>query len=166
MQNLIRDGALATDHWTVLKESTGPEVLRVVRGKNFIVPLKFWQQFRAEITDYGGEISIWLDSDENVNDIGEELHQFPIIALNFPVFSDGRSYTNARELRQQLKYQGEIRAIGDVLRDQLFYMARCGFNAFALRFDQDPEACLEAFRDFQTSYQSTVAEPRPLFRRR
>ena len=166
MQNLIKDGAIATDHWTVLKQATGPEVLQVVRGKNFIVPLKFWQLFHTEIAEYGGAVSIWLDSDEDVNEIGADLHQFPVIALNFPVFSDGRSYTNARELREQLNYQGEVRAIGDVLRDQLYYMSRCGFNAFALRFDQDPEACLEAFRDFQASYQSTVAEPAPLFRRR
>ncbi len=60
----------------------------------------------------------------------------------------------------------EVRAVGDVLRDQLFYMLRCGFDAFDLRFDQDTELCLEAFNDFHTSYQATVAEPDPLFRRR
>ncbi|MCG8415853.1 MAG: DUF934 domain-containing protein, partial [Pseudomonadales bacterium] len=145
MQKLIKDGELVQDRWTILKEATGPEVLRAVPGKNFIVPLSFWKLFQNEMDDYGGDFAIWLDSHEHVNDIGDGLHNFPLIALNFPVFSDGRSYTNARELRERLKYKGEIRAIGDVLRDQLFYMLKCGFNAFSLRHDQDPEECVSAF---------------------
>ena len=122
--------------------------------------------YQDKLEDYFGDIAIWLDSDENVNDIGSDLRQFTLIALNFPVFSDGRSYTNARELRQHLNYEGEIRAIGDVLRDQMFYMARCGFDSFEIRHDQDPDACLSAFNDFQTGYQSSIDEPNPLFRRR
>lgn len=163
---LIKDGEIVEDRWTVLKEATGPEVLRAVPGKNFIVPLNFWKNYSSELDDYMGDIALWLNSDENVNDIGDGLHTISLIALNFPVFSDGRSYTNARELREKLNYQGEVRAIGDVLRDQMFYMASCGFNAFSLRHDQDPELCLKAFEDFQTSYQTTVANPEPLFRRR
>lgn len=166
MQKLIKDGEIVEDRWTVLKEATGPEVLRAVPGKNFIVPLNFWKNYSSELDDYMGDIALWLNSDENVNDIGDGLHTISLIALNFPVFSDGRSYTNARELRGKLNYQGEVRAIGDVLRDQMFYMASCGFNAFSLRHDQDPELCLKAFEDFQTSYQATVANPEPLFRRR
>ena len=166
MPKLIKNGELIQDNWTVLREATGPEVLKAVPGKNFIVPLKFWQTYQEELEEYLGEISIWLDSDENVNDIESDLKQFSLIALNFPVFSDGRSYTNARELRERMAFKGEIRAIGDVLRDQLFYMARCGFDSFEIRHDQDPDACLAAFNDFQTGYQSSIDEPNPLFRRR
>jgi len=166
MRKLIKDGSVIDDRWTLLKEATGPEVLQAIPGKNLIVPLQFWKDNNEELSDHAGDVAIWLDSDENVNQVGERLHEMPLIALNFPVFSDGRSYTNARELRQQLHYEAEVRAIGDVLRDQLFYMLRCGFDAFDLRFDQDTELCLEAFSDFHTSYQATVAEPDPLFRRR
>ena len=166
MPKLIKNGELIQDNWTVLREATGPDVLTAVPGKNFIVPLEFWKMYQDKLEDYFGDIAIWLDSDENVNDIGSDLRQFTLIALNFPVFSDGRSYTNARELRQHLNYEGEIRAIGDVLRDQMFYMARCGFNSFEIRHDQDPDACLSAFNDFQTGYQSSIDEPNPLFRRR
>lgn len=166
MPKLIKDGALASDRWTVLKEANGPEVLQVLPGKNLIVPLKFWKMFQAELDEYPGEIGVWLNSDENVADIGEKLQELPVIALNFPVFSDGRSYSNARALRENFKYEGEIRAIGDVLRDQLYYMSRCGFNAFDLRFDQDENLCLQAFNDFKTGYQASIAEPLPLFRRR
>ena len=166
MPILIKEGVVAPDEWTLLKEATGPEVLQVVPGKNFIVPLAFWRDYQPEMQDYNGRFAIWLDSHENVNDIGPGLHDIPLVALNFPVFSDGRAYTNARELREKLNYQGEVRAIGDVLRDQLFYMARCGFNAFQLRHDQDVEACLAAFKDFHTGYQASISDPLPLFRRR
>lgn len=165
MPKLIRNRAMENDLWTVLREATGPEVLQAVLNKNFVVPMKFWKTYKLEIEEYSGEIAIWLDSDELVSDIGPELHNFPLIALNFPVFSDGRSYTNARELRGHLNYQGEIRAIGDVLRDQLFYMSRCGFSTFAIRHDQDADACIQALSDFSTSYQACTVEPEPLFRR-
>lgn len=166
MPKLIRNGAIEDDRWTLLKEATDPGVLTAVPGKNFIVPLKFWQTYREELNEYPGDKAIWLNSDENVNDIGPELHDFGVIGLNFPVFSDGRPYTNARELREHFGYKGEIRALGDVLRDQIFYMFRCGFDAFAIRYDQDPEACLQAFRDFHTGYQRSIDQPLPLFRRR
>jgi uncharacterized protein (DUF934 family) len=166
MQKLIKNGEISQDYWTALQEATGPDVLKAVPSKNFIVPLKFWKLYQEELADYDGEVSIWLDSNENVNDIGSDLQRFPLIALNFPVFADGRSYTNARELRERLNYSGEVRAIGDVLRDQLYYMSRCGFDAFDLRHDQDPENCLSAFKDFSTNYQGSISEPSPLFRRR
>jgi uncharacterized protein (DUF934 family) len=94
------------------------------------------------------------------------MHNLEVIALSFPIFSDGRSYTSARELRSNLGYKGEIRAIGDVLRDQLFYMSRCGFDAFLMREDQNLEGALAAFNDFSEGYQASVDKPIPLFRRR
>ncbi len=167
MPAIIKDGAiLPRDRWTILREATGPDVLRAVPGRSFIVPLAFWRDFRAELEEYSGATGIWLDSHQTPEPIAEDLARFPVIALNFPVFADGRSYSNARELREHYRYAGEIRAIGDVLRDQLHYMSRCGFDAFALRRDQDPAACLRAFADFSTGYQSSVSEPLPLFRRR
>ncbi len=166
MPKLIKREAVIGNPWTVMKESTGPEILQAVPGKNFIVPLQFWKLYRQELNDYDGAIAVWLDSNERASEIAEQLDALPLIALNFPVFSDGRSYTNARELRQRYAYKGEIRAIGDVLRDQLYYMAQCGFDSFDLRYDQDAELCLAAFEDFETGYQSTILEPNPLFRRR
>jgi len=166
MPKLINKDAVMDNPWTVMKASTGPEILQAVPGKNFIVPLQFWKLYQQEMNDYDGAVSVWINSEENPGQIANELHSLPLIALNFPVFSDGRSYTNARELRQKYAYEGEIRAIGDVLRDQLYYMAQCGFDSFEIRHDQDAELCLGAFNDFKTGYQSTIAEPTPLFRRR
>jgi uncharacterized protein (DUF934 family) len=90
----------------------------------------------------------------------------PLLALNFPTFMDGRSYSKACVLRQQMKYEGEIRAIGDVLRDQLFYLKRCGFSSFDLKDSVKLEDAQKALKDFTTNYQATVEEPVPLYRRR
>lgn len=166
MPTLIKNAEVTQDEWTLVKTATGPEILAAVPGKNFIVPLQFWHDNQTEISEYSGRFALWLDSNENVNAINEDLTIFPLIALNFPAFADGRSYTNARELRERFDYKGEIRAIGDVLRDQIYLMSRCGFDSFELRHDQDPDACIAALNDFQTAYQGTVLEPQPLFRRR
>ena len=106
--------------------------MHVTQDRNLIVPIKFWNMYKPEIENYLGNVTIWLDSDEFLDDIKEELNTFSLIALNFPVFSDGRPYSTARELRQNRKFTGEIRAVGDVLRDQIFYMHQCGFNCFYL----------------------------------
>ena len=88
------------------------------------------------------------------------------IAVNFPKFSDGRGYSIARQLRERYGYKGELRAIGEVARDHLHAMAQCGFDAFQLRAGENPQDALKALRDFSEQYQSTVAQPSPLFRRR
>ena len=87
------------------------------------------------------------------------------VAVDFPKFMDGRGFSYARELREQRRYQGEIRAVGDFIRDQLFYMKRCGFSSYALPSDE-LEAALASLNDFSESYQSSVDQPLPLFRRR
>ena len=166
MQNLIKNGQVINDDWRILDKSSGLDALSTSTKSSVIVPLNFWKLYRREIEAYTGKLAIWLDSDELISDIKNQIGEFSVIALNFPVFSDGRSYTNARELRQSLNFEGEIRAIGDVLRDQIFYMSRCGFDSFLLRQDQDPRACIDALQDFQESYQSTSANQNPLFRRR
>ena len=88
------------------------------------------------------------------------------VEVNFPSFTDGRGYSIARLLRERHGYGGELRAVGDVQRDQVFYLARCGFDAFQLREGEDAEAALAALGDFSEAYQASVERPQPLFRRR
>ena len=88
------------------------------------------------------------------------------MVLNFPAFKDGRGFTTARLLRERHGYKGEIRAVGDVGRDQMFYMQRCGFNAFEVRSDRDLEDALRALDDFTVTYQAAADQPLPLYRRR
>ena len=89
-----------------------------------------------------------------------------MIAVNFPAFTDGRGFSSARALRARYGYKGEIRAIGDVLRDQLFFMRRCGFDAYAIRADRSPEDALASLTTSDDFYQTSVEQPLPLFRRR
>jgi uncharacterized protein (DUF934 family) len=166
MPKLIKDGQITEDSWLWLKEATGPEVLQAAPGRRFIVPLKFWQTYREELLDSTDAPAVWLNSDELPSELVNDLALLPLIAVNFPSFADGRGYSIARELRQDYSYTGDIRAVGDVLRDQMAYLAKVGFSSFALRYDQDPQQCLDAISDFTTHYTATVVEPQPLFRRR
>jgi len=88
------------------------------------------------------------------------------IEVNFPKFGDGRGFSIARLLRERHGYKGELRAVGEVARDHLYYMEQCGFDAFLLREGEDVEEALAAFDDFSDAYQATAAQPVPLFRRR
>jgi len=88
------------------------------------------------------------------------------VEVNFPKFTDGRGYSIARLLRERYGYAGELRAVGDVQRDQLYYLARVGFDAFLLREGEDGEGALAALGEFSEAYQSSVERPLPLFRRR
>jgi uncharacterized protein (DUF934 family) len=98
--------------------------------------------------------------------VADDLDRLPVIGVNFPKFTDGRSYSSARLLRERYAYRGEIRALGDVQQDQLFFMRRCGIDAYALRADKDIEKALAGLAVFSDTYQAAVDQPQPLFRRR
>ena len=162
---IIKNKAIVEDDWTVLRlneqESAGSVV--VAAGK-VIVPLKVWQAQRDALQQRT-EIGVWLASDERPEDLQGDVQRFSVIAVDFPKFSDGRSYSIAYNLRARLGYKGELRAIGDVLRDQLFYMQRVGFDAFAPRSDRKIEDALKALTDFSEVYQTSFDQKLPLFRR-
>lgn len=111
-----------------------------------------------------GQLGVLLRSHERPERV-EGLEHVTLVAVEFPKFGDGRGYSIARTLRDQLRYRGELRAVGNVLRDQLFYMARCGFDSFALQPGKDIVGALAAFEDFSVTYQAAADEPLPLYRR-
>lgn len=165
MPNLIKDKVVISDDWTVLRLAEGEtaETVSVPEGK-FIVPLKVWQAQRATLQSRP-QLGVWLASDERPEALKDDLQPFQVIAVDFPKFADGRGYSIAYNLRARLGYTGELRAIGDVLRDQLFYMQRVGFNAFAVRADKNIHDALKGLSDFSEKYQSSWDEKNPLFRR-
>lgn len=164
MQQLIKGDALIKETWHLLPAETTLEGLS--NSDDLIVPLNLWLEHSHALKARDGGLGVWLNSDEEVEAIADDLEHFQVIALNFPVFSDGRSYSNARLLRDRYDYKGEVRAIGDVLRDQLFLMKRCGFDAFVIREDRNAEEALESLKDFSEVYQAATDQPLPLFRRR
>jgi uncharacterized protein (DUF934 family) len=112
-----------------------------------------------------GEV-LRLEPGDDPARVADRLHSAARVEVNFPSFTDGRGYSIARLLRERHGYQGELRAVGDVQRDQLFYLARCGFDAFLLREGLDAQESLSALQDFSEAYQASVERPEPLFRRR
>ena len=108
---------------------------------------------------------VWLASDARPEALKDVLGKFKVIAVDFPKFTDGRGYSIAFNLRSRLGYTGELRAIGDVLRDNLFYMQRVGFDAFATREDRSIHDALKGLTDFSESYQTSWDQKTPLFRR-
>lgn len=168
MREIIKDKQVVQDDWTVLKLQEGetPESVTLPTGK-VIVPLTVWQAQRAQIGTRN-DVGVWLASDERpeaLKDEGGIIPAIPVIAVDFPKFADGRGYSIAYNLRARLGYQGELRAIGDVLRDQLFYMQRVGFNAFATRPDRNIHDALKGLTDFSDVYQTSWDQKSPLFRR-
>ena len=96
----------------------------------------------------------------------ERLARVARVEVHFPKFGDGRGFSIGRLLRERYGYQGELRAVGHITRDHLFFLESCGFDAFELRDGEDPHAALAAFADFSDSYQASPKRPLPLFRRR
>lgn len=164
MQQLIKGDALVKETWHLLPADTTLDGLS--NSDDLIVPLALWLEHAHALKARDGGLGVWLNSDEEVEAIADDLEHFQVVALNFPVFSDGRSYSNARLLRDRYGYKGEVRAIGDVLRDQLFLMKRCGFDAYVIREDRNAEEALESLKDFSEVYQAATDQPQPLFRRR
>jgi uncharacterized protein (DUF934 family) len=164
MQRIIKNNAVVDETWHLLPKDFNID--EISNCDDLIVPLQLWREHSRMLLARDGGLGIWLDADEEAEEIGEDVASFQVIALNFPAFTDGRNYSNARLLRDRYGFKGELRAIGDVLRDQLFYLHRCGFDAFAVRPDKDPYEALEGLKDFSVTYQAATDEPLPLFRRR
>ncbi len=162
MPRLIKDGAIIEDRWTLLREAAcGADVPRTPA----IVPLNLWLAARDALRARA-DIGVWLKPDEDPDLLAADCPALPLIAVDFPQFTDGRGYSIARLLRERYAFAGELRAIGDVLRDQLYYLLQCGFDAFAVRAGRDLEDALKGLADFSDNYQATVLRPAPLFRRR
>ena len=165
MRNIIKNKAVVSDDWTVLRltENDTPDTVAIPAGK-VIVPLKVWQQQRVAL-EGRADLGVWVGSSERPEELKGDLSHFKVVAVDFPKFADGRGYSIAYNLRARLGYTGELRAIGDVLRDQLFYMQRVGFDAFAVREDKNIHDALKGLTDFSEVYQASWDQKSPLFRR-
>ncbi|UVJ41808.1 DUF934 domain-containing protein [Pseudomonas sp. LS1212] len=156
MNNLIRllDGqarVVPDDPWTLVREASGE-----LPQARLILPLAHWREGHG----------VWLSPDDEAESLEPRLAELPLIAVDFPSFRDGRGYSQAYLLRTRLGWKGELRAIGDVLRDQLSHMRQCGFDSFAVREDKSAEDALKGLAGMSVLYGRSVIEPRPLFRRR
>jgi len=166
MATLIKERRIAANNWQLLKRGAAGELPALPSRGDAVVPLALWLMHREELLAYPGELGVWLDANEGPESIAGDVARFAVIAINFSKFGDGRGYSIARLLRERYGYKGELRAIGDVLHDHLYFMEQCGFDAFLLRDDQDAKEALSVFGTFSNGYQTSVLQPVPLFRRR
>ncbi len=148
MQKIIKDDAVVEDSW---------------RGR--LLDLESYNEAVADGTAPADTLAVQLEPDQPPSELTGDLNLIPMVAINFPVFTDGRGFSYARELRQR-GYTGELRAVGHFMRDQLGYLARCGFNAFDFEENTNLEAALASLDEFQDQYQADVLQAEPLFRRR
>jgi len=157
---IIKDRRIVEDHWRRI------DMDQPAGTGDIIVPLTRWQAEREALIARTGQVGVLMAPDQPPELIADDLAHLALVAYEFPSFKDGRPYSHARLLRERHGYSGEIRAVGDVLRDQIFYMARCGFTAFEPRADRDIKDALAALGDFSQTYQPAADQPLPLYRRR
>ncbi len=163
MRKLTKDGTLTADDWTVLpKDETFDPAS--VSGPTLV----HWAQAQEHLQalDAGKQIGIWIDTESSDESLASLPLNVPVIGIHIPTFTDGRGFSLARMLREQKKFAGEIRALGNYMQDQLFYMRRCGFDAFVIDDSANAESMRRSLMDFSDSYQAAVDQPQPLFRRR
>ena len=165
MSKIIKNREIIEDQWISINNPE-QDLPSTDANANIIVELAFWLENKASLIARTGKVGVLLQGSDEPELFHQELNNIDLIAINFSKFGDGRGYSIARLLCERYGYQQEIRAVGDVLRDQLRFMERCGFNAYALRADRSMEEALTSFGAISVDYQSDVLEKKPIYNRR
>jgi uncharacterized protein (DUF934 family) len=151
---IIKDRSIVTDSWQHIADDA-----ELPAAGDIIVSCQRWQKDRTALLARSGRLGVKIGNEVTVEEIANDLQHFALIAIEFPKFRDGRGYSYARLLRERYRYPHEIRAVGNILRDQLLPMARCGINAFELEAGHGLEDALRAFDDFSVQYQPAADGP-------
>ncbi len=158
---LIHQRRLSDDTWRVAQTPAG-----LPADADALVSLADWLAHRDAWRARGGRLGVALEPADDPLALSDDLDCLALVTVNFPAFTDGRGYSTARLLRERVGYAGQLRAVGDVFKDQLFYLSRVGFDAFLLREGETADDALAALDTFSEAYQASVERPEPLFRRR
>lgn len=148
MRKLIKQREVIEDFWRYADED--PQAAAV------IVPLPRWSQENQQWLAAGKRLGVRIGPADKVDTLAPHLSALELVAIEFGGLAEGRGYSQAQLLRRRYGFTGEVRAVGKIQRDQLFYMARCGFDAFELPPEADLEVALTAFDDFTVAYQPAV----------
>jgi uncharacterized protein (DUF934 family) len=163
-ERIIRGRRVENDVWQTLGlEGDLPQQLP---AGPILVPLAAWKSRREDLLARRDPFGVWLKPDEDPGELAGDVGVLKHIGVHFPKWGDGRGFSTGALLRGRYGYRGELRAFGDLGRDHLFHLARCGFDAFKLNPRHDPEKALAGFDDLTVRYQGAIDEPMPLFRRR
>jgi uncharacterized protein (DUF934 family) len=147
MRRILRRREVVADDWSHFGEETAESAALIVPFTELRKDPQRWWQWR-------GRLGVRLTPVDRVEELTETLPRLDLVAVEFPTAGDGRGYSTARLLRQSLGFTGELRAVGaGVRRDQVFLLARCGFDALELAAGEDPEAARRALERYDVGYQ-------------
>ena len=163
--NVIRDLKVLDNDMLHIAETEELTVADLPAG-NISVPLNLWLDHKDEILKRDLKVAVQIAADEEPSDLAADVTQIDTIVLPFVTFVDGRSYSHAYQLRTQLGFTGEIRAVGDVHYDQLDFLKRVGCDAFELPDSDNQQAALAAFNEFSDVYQPSADDSHLIFSRR
>lgn len=161
MQKLNKDGSVGALTWQVADAETD---LSHTPESYWLLPASRWRELEQH--QASDKFGIVVTPEDDLESLQGIISSVAIVAVDFPAFTDGRGFSTARLIRQKLNYQGELIATGNFMQDQLNYLKRCGFDAFAIADDADIESMRLSLQDFSDSYQASADQPAPLFRRR
>ena len=155
---LLKSGAIVADAW---RHMPAGEALPPTGA--IVVPFERWTAERETLLGRNTPLGVRLPNTRRVAELAPDLGRIELIVLEFPKFVDGRAYTQARQLRERYGYRGELRATGDVLRDQLQFMHRCGFDAFEIADPNAVEIWRAAVNEVDVFYQPAADDRAPIF---
>ncbi len=162
---LIKGNEIVQDDWLLVSNDESLEININDKKQKIILPLLLWLK-NKNLYFNRSNIGVWIDSDEDPREIGTDCNKLSLIAINFPIFNDGRGYSYAKILKENFNYIGELRAIGDVLCDQMYFYLKCGFTSFSIRRDEDPSQAIKSLNDFSMNYQAVSDHNQPIFHKR
>ena len=163
MPTLIKHGKISPDSYV---EIVADEAGLVLPEGDILLSLNCFNAHRDEVLAHAGRKGVILAPDEFAETIADVVSQLDLVAIRFPSFADGRGYSTAYLLRTRYGFRGELRAIGEIFKDTLFYQQRVGFDAFVLASDAAAEAALPGFNTFSEVYHGSADNEKPLFLRR
>lgn len=147
---IIKEKKIVDDNWTFVADDAP------LPNGDIVVTLPCWQAEKEQLLQRSGRLGVRLEPDQNIAAIAGDLDKFQLIELNFPVFTDGRNFSQARQLRGHYHYSGELRAVGNFIRDQLFYLYRVGFDSMSPAYEENLEEALPRLEDFSVTYQQSI----------
>ncbi len=147
---IIKDQQIIDNTWTYLADD------RPLVNGDITVSLKRWLDDKQQLLAHAGKVGVRFVPSDQLELSSDDLSKLKLIELSFPSFGDGRVFSQARLLRSKYGYQGEIRAVGQYLPDQVFYLSRVGVSAFEFEKSGDLQTALSALNDFSVRYQAST----------
>ncbi|WP_428243721.1 DUF934 domain-containing protein [Gynuella sp.] len=159
---LNKDLQLVTNGWQIFSEI---EPAFGTESKQIIIPITLWDECSDQLLSQNKEVGLLIHNDTDVANLSNPKPGYAFIGIEFPKFMDGRGFSIARYLREDLGLDCDIRATGEILEDQLLYLKRCGFTSFELSERVTAETVTTCLNSLTEAYQADAIESRPLFRR-